>query len=267
VLGYRRGWLDSRVNNMDKEFDNSAALVAQWKQLAHERFVAAVGSGIVAAVGSASGSSHIAAVGALDVTFGLVGVEATGHVGELMVTRDEVAADIVEMRPPEVVIGFSLVETSERSDEGHIIRAVTPAWRRILTELASDPNALQRLDWRQMEEMIAGAYKEDAWHVTLTPRSGDRGRDIIAFRDDVGAIRVLDQVKQYAPDHVVPAGDVREIFGVLTLDQKASKAVITTTSTFAPGVYEEFAQVMPTRLYLRDGKQLHDWLNRIFSRT
>jgi hypothetical protein len=30
-------------------------------------------------------------------------------------------------------------------------------------------------------------------------RSSDKGRDVIVFRDDIGAIRVLDQVKRYKP--------------------------------------------------------------------
>ena len=113
---------------------------------------------------------------------------------------------------------------------------------------------------------MAGAYREYGWTVTLTPRSGDRGRDVIAHRDDIGSIRVLDQVKRFAPGHVVGAGDVRELLGVLTLDQKASKAVLTTTTTFAPGVYTEFAPVMPTRLELRDGKALREWLGRLARR-
>jgi hypothetical protein len=46
-------------------------------------------------------------------------------------------------------------------------------------------------------------------------------------------------------------------------DPKASKAVITTTSRFAPGVYEEFASVMPTRLDLRDGVQIREWLTNL----
>jgi restriction system protein len=150
--------------------------------------------------------------------------------------------------PPEVLLGVALVDLGQRTPEGNVIAAVTPAWSRFLDALASDSSAFMLLDPRQMEELIAGAYSQDGWKVVLTPRSGDRGRDIIATRTDVGAIRVLDQVKRYAPGHIVPADDVRAIYGVLGLDPKASKAVITTTSRFAPGVYEEFASVMPTRL-------------------
>jgi hypothetical protein len=49
----------------------------------------------------------------------------------------------------------------------------------------------------------------------------------------------------------VPADDVRALYGVLNINQNVSKAVITTTALFAPGVQEEFKPVMPNRLELR----------------
>jgi len=95
------------------------------------------------------------------------------------------------------------------------------------------------LEPRQFEELIAGAYEEeDCDEVILTPRSGDRGRDVIATSRLFGTVRILDQVKLYR--RVVEADDVRALHGVLGLDQGASKGVITTTSAFAPGVYDEF---------------------------
>jgi restriction system protein len=51
-------------------------------------------------------------------------------------------------------------------------------------------------------------------------------------------------MKLYEPHRVVDAGDVRALNGVLALDQGASKGIITTTSRFAPGVYEEFERLI-----------------------
>ena len=135
-------------------------------------------------------------------------------------------------------------------------------WFDIIKALERDPNFLHQLrDWRIVEELIAGAYKRDGWpEVILTPRSGDGGRDIIASKPGFGAIRFYDQVKAYSPGHNVPADDVRAIFGVLNLHPNVSKAVITTTALFAPGVDEEFKPVMPNRLELRDGPRLREWV-------
>jgi restriction system protein len=186
------------------------------------------------------------------------------EVAETLLAADAAQASTDTL--PVVAVGVALVDVGDRTDEGHLIRAVTPAWIQILKALATDPEALLRLSPRQFEELLAGGYNEEGWDVTLTPRSADGGRDIIARRSDFGAIRVLDQAKLYKPGHLVDAEEVRAMWGVLDRDRRASKAVVTTTSRFAPGVYKEFADSMPTRLDLRDGEQLNRWLTDVYAR-
>ena len=70
-------------------------------------------------------------------------------------------------------------------------------------------------------------------------------------------------MKAYSPGHTVPANDVRALYGVLNLHQNVSKAIITATALFAPGVHEEFKAVMPNRLELRDGPKLIEWFKRL----
>jgi restriction system protein len=82
----------------------------------------------------------------------------------------------------------------------------------------------------------------------------------IAIKHGVGSIRFFDQVKRYGPNRVVPAEDVRSMPGVLTLDENVSKGIITTTSTFAPGVEEEFSRFMPHRIELKPKEILIPWL-------
>jgi restriction system protein len=108
--------------------------------------------------------------------------------------------------------------------------------------------------------LVAGGYEEEGWRVELTKQSGDGGVDVIATRDDIGTIRVIDQVKLYAPHRVVDAEAVRALYGVLAKDLGASKGVITTTSCFAPGIAKEFEQLIPGRIQLRDGVDLRKWL-------
>lgn len=158
------------------------------------------------------------------------------------------------------------MEKGRQFPDGDIIIAVTPLFRRFLREMERDPNALYHLDPRQFEELIAGAYEEEGCEeVVLTPRSGDKRRDVIATSRSFGTIRILDQVKLFAPHRVVEANDVRALNGVLGLDQGASKGIITTTSTFAPGVYEEFKPLIPGRISLRHGGELRQWLHGLTS--
>jgi restriction system protein len=180
------------------------------------------------------------------------------------------ASDAVAAEAPEVAFGIAALINfrNEQNPEGQFVQGITPAWMAILDELARDSNALYRLSPRQFEELIAGAYKRMGWTVTLTPRSNDGGVDVIACRDDIGSFRVLDQVKLYKPRHLVSAEEVRAMLGVLDGDRAASKACITTTSDFAPGVYKtkQFLERMPTSLDLRNGTQLKEWLTQGYKR-
>lgn len=162
---------------------------------------------------------------------------------------------------PDLLLSLELLTLGSAVPDGVIVEAVRIPWRQIARWVQQDPSVLQR-DWRRLEELIAAAYSDDGFDVILTPRSGDRGRDVIAERRGEYSIRILDQVKAYAPGHKVPANDVRAMLGTYTADSRASKVYVTTTSRFAPEVYAEFERFMPTRLDLRDGDQLVEWLTR-----
>jgi restriction system protein len=106
-------------------------------------------------------------------------------------------------------------------------------------------------------------FETAGWaEVLLTPRSNDRGRDIIATKPGIGSIRIIDQAKKFAPHRKIAANDVRALLGVLAAQPNVSKGIVTTTSQFAPGILddEDLKRFMPYRLELKDGKQLREWL-------
>ena len=94
--------------------------------------------------------------------------------------------------------------------------------------------------------------------MTLTPRSGDFGRDVIAVKHGWWSVRIIDQVKAYGPDKHDTADDVRALFGVLSADPKANKGIVTTTAEFAPTIESDalLTPFFPQRLELVDGKRL-----------
>jgi hypothetical protein len=135
----------------------------------------------------------------------------------------------------------------------------------IIDLLRRNPRVIYQLDWRKWEEIIAGAYKEQGFDVVLTPRSNDKGRDVIATSRGVGCIRYFDQVKAYGSGHLVTADDVRTKIGVLTLEGNVSKGIITTTLDFALGVLADknIKRLMPYRLELKPRDALLEWLRTI----
>jgi restriction system protein len=117
-----------------------------------------------------------------------------------------------------------------------LIEAVALPWFDIVALLEKDPSVAFQISPEKWEEIVAGASKKAGFdEVILTPRSGDYGRDVIAVKQGIGRIRVIDQVKAYRPPHLVSANDVRALLGVLAGDG-ASKGFLTTTSDFAPRI-------------------------------
>lgn len=160
----------------------------------------------------------------------------------------------------------SLLEFSGPTSEGALVRAVAIPWFEILAMIRRDPDAAHRVDPRKWEEIIAGAYERAGFdEVVLTPRSGDKGRDVVATKRGVGSIRIFDQVKAYKPGHVATAEEVRAMLGVIYGAPNVSKGVITTTSTFAPRVEsdEYIRPFIPYRLELKPRDSLLPWLDEL----
>jgi hypothetical protein len=94
----------------------------------------------------------------------------------------------------------SVVVPGERTNEGKLIEAVTIPWFDIIALLEKDPDAAFEISPEKWEEIVAGAYSKAGFdEVTLTPRSGDHGRDVIAIKKGLGSVRVIDQVKAFKP--------------------------------------------------------------------
>lgn len=157
------------------------------------------------------------------------------------------------------IVAQVLVDVGEKTSEGQLIAAVLPAWVEIIRLIRRNPDAIYQMPPRKLEELIAGAYEQRGFdRVTLTPRSGDLGRDIIAEKSGWGCVRFVDQVKAYKPGHLVTAEEVRALGFVMEADHAASKGIVTTTSDFAPRIREDplIKPYLPTRIELINGKEL-----------
>ena len=111
----------------------------------------------------------------------------------------------------------SLLTFAGSTNEGTLVRAVAVPWFEILEIIRRDPQAAYQIDPRKWEEIIAGAYERAGFdEVILTPRSADKGRDVVATKRGVGSIRIFDQMKAYKPGHVVSLGARRTNQGVHT---------------------------------------------------
>jgi restriction system protein len=162
------------------------------------------------------------------------------------------------------VLSAKLVKPYRNADDGVYVEALRTHWLRMLDLIRKDPDSIYQISPRKIEELIACTYEQDGFSVILTPRSGDNGRDVIAMREGFYSLRIFDQVKALKRDHSVTADDVRALLGTLWADN-VSKAVMTTTSSFAPRIMNDpvIRLNVPYRLQLRDRGALVDWFESV----
>jgi hypothetical protein len=173
--------------------------------------------GVATAVASASGalrpvaglhglgSATTEARGSLTPTAGLHGVataiaSATGTIEGSIAARlgqlNSTNIDSLDNLDIQAILTFG-----DKTAEGVLVEGVSVAWFEIVEHFRKDPEAIFNYDPRKLEELIARAYERAGYdEVTLTPRSNDKGRDVIAVKRGIGSVRILD------PSETVPQG-------------------------------------------------------------
>jgi restriction system protein len=161
----------------------------------------------------------------------------------------------------------SFIVRGRKASEGLHIEATATMWKEYVRVLDNDWSKAYEIPDDKWEEIYAGAFKNDNYdEVILTPRSGDLGRDVIAVKYGVGAVRILGSFKAYKPGHLIPRAHVHEMIGVVSADPRATKGIISTTSDFAPRLMRDNADiraVVPYKLELMNGVRLLKWLRTI----
>ena len=95
----------------------------------------------------------------------------------------------------------------------------------------------------------------------MTPRSGDKGRDVLATKRVHGiSILFAFECKRFAPSRAVGVGVARALLGVVTHgDTRANVGVLVTTSRFTKGA-RRFILTEPS-LDSRDFEGVANWLH------
>lgn len=219
----------------------------------------------------------LAAVGRQTITPKSGAYSTTGNPADLQRSgSDAVGVEITESSEvhkidvfdQELVIQSALTGFAGPGHQRQVVRSVAIPWTEIIKGLERDSAFLERIHPRRLEELIAEAYTREGYtDVELTPYSADRGRDVIvsATLPGIGTVKIIDQVKRYKRGNKVTAEEVRALVGVLTRDRDVSKGVVTTTSDFAPGIFKEFKEFLPSRLELKNGPALIEWLKELHS--
>lgn len=146
-----------------------------------------------------------------------------------------------------------------------LVHAIATVNDELIRHVAKHPELLYELHPRRFEELVAELLRAQGFEPTLTPRTRDGGRDILAARSDaLGSLLYLVECKRYAPKNKVGVEVVRAIHGV-TQAERATKGVIVTTSSFTKDAIA-FASPLKYGIGLHDFEALKSWLDRYRSR-
>jgi len=139
------------------------------------------------------------------------------------------------------------------------VRSVAEVNDELIRHLAKHPELLYDLHPWRFEELVAELLRAQGFEPTLTPRTRDGGRDILAARSDaLGSLLYLVECKRYGPKNKVGVEVVRAIHGV-TNSERATKGVIVTTSFFTKNAID-FATPLKYGIGLHDFETLKSWL-------
>lgn len=178
--------------------------------------------------------------------------DAEGYVGDYLTDHRDAEEFFESLHVEDADEELYQSETSIEKSESKVLRVdLEEINEELIRYLAKHPEMMRELDPRKFEVLIAELLKDKGYEVTLTPRSKDGGRDILAIRrDDVGTALTLVECKRFAENKPVGVGIVRGLFGVVS-EEQASRGLIATTSYFTKGA-KAFRDKVPYRLGLAD---------------
>lgn len=125
-------------------------------------------------------------------------------------------------------------------------------------QVLNDPQAMYDLEPWQFEECVADVFRRQGVNLTVTQKTRDGGKDIVATFEMGGVLyNTYFECKKYAPNRPVDVKIVRELFAVMERD-RIDKGVIVTSSYFTTDAKTEAKKL---GIGLIDHKELVELMN------
>lgn len=134
--------------------------------------------------------------------------------------------------------------------ERHILLAVNDLCVKLCELIAADARALSFIEWREVERVVAMAFKGLGFEVELTRPAKDGGKDIIArceLRGDIHVYYV--EVKHWRSGKKAGPREVNHFVEINVRDHTKG-GLFLSTSGYAPAVYVRLAEIGQRRIQL-----------------
>jgi HJR/Mrr/RecB family endonuclease len=180
-----------------------------------------------------------AIVGGIKSTASFLGEDSRGVAINFTGNYDEAfkrLCEIIRVNPSDSLIKFNLDAVVQDKPVFILSNEVND---KLIVYFSKNPDQLKTIDRRLFEELIAEVFLGFGYKVELTQKTRDGGRDIIAIKNVETEIKYLIECKRPDPGNVIGIKPVRELFGVKQ-DEKATKAILATTSYFSKDALQFF---------------------------
>lgn len=138
--------------------------------------------------------------------------------------RTDAISDLAQLGKAATLSIETVIIPDRRTAEGILIKSTSAIWTEVVGSLGRDWTLAFQIPPEKWEEILAGAFKKAAYdEVVLTPRSGDRGRDVIATKRGIGSVKIIGSMKTKKAGNVVSYDAVRSLLGVMSGEQDVSR--------------------------------------------
>jgi hypothetical protein len=164
--------------------------------------------------------------------------------------------DIIDVNPSDSLVEFNLDVVTKAKP---VILITNEVNEKLIDYFSKHPDELKRIDRRLFEEFVAEIFWGFGYQVELTQKTRDGGRDIVAIKNTETELKYLIECKRPDPGNIIGIKPVRELFGVKQ-DEKASKAILVTTSYFSKDAIQFFER-NKWELESKDFDGLMNWID------
>lgn len=137
-----------------------------------------------------------------------------------------------ENRAEEAAAAFNepaqITELIKPNIDSRIILDTSVALVDLISKIKNAPELLHEVDHRKFEELVAYVFERLGYEVELTSRTRDKGRDIVAVKNQYVNVKYIIECKHWS-NNKVGIAPVRALYGV-KVDEGATKAIMATTS-------------------------------------
>jgi HJR/Mrr/RecB family endonuclease len=173
----------------------------------------------------------------------------------------------LEMYENSFVVTFSIAALRGRNEWLQTVTAeqlphAIQVEKRIAAELQKRPEQVDELSARDFEYLIAELLQDMGYETVVTQHSKDKGRDILAvLMTPLGRLLTIVECKRYRLNRPVGVEPVQRMLWVADRIDKASSAMLATTSTFTYGA-KAIEREHRYKLQLRDNQNILSWIRR-----